>query len=90
MIDHVDGIRTLQNRSTMLSPLKGDGILVKVRRVSLHGHCTHECWHAFHGALPLLREASAEKAAQRNMQALWACLHFTARDCGSASHAAML
>lgn len=30
VIDRVDGIRTLQNRSTMLSPLHGDGILVKV------------------------------------------------------------
>lgn len=30
VIDSVDGIRTVQNRSTMLSPLQGDGILIHV------------------------------------------------------------
>uniref|UniRef100_A0A7S0RNW4 Inositol-tetrakisphosphate 1-kinase n=1 Tax=Chlamydomonas leiostraca TaxID=1034604 RepID=A0A7S0RNW4_9CHLO len=29
VIDHVDGIKTLQNRSTMLFPLQGEGIVVK-------------------------------------------------------------
>ncbi len=58
IIDSMSSIRTVQNRSTMLSPLTGDGILIMVRCPVMHGTSPRLLEPSTH-ACPLQRPESA-------------------------------